>query len=199
MGLNFIYTEGQTPLDEDEKEGLLITSITTHGELNELEQNNIEDAMLWIAARRKKFTVEEVLAEPFIKMLHKRMYGAVWHWAGDFRRTNKNIGVLHYEVPIELRQLIDDCKLWIDNSVFESDELTLRFKHRLVSIHCFANGNGRHSRLMADLMIQKLFKLPVFNWGINRYQTAEARRRYLQALRDADMGDYEPLIGFARS
>ncbi|MBN8653602.1 MAG: mobile mystery protein B [Cytophagales bacterium] len=196
MGLDFEYIEGQTPLDEDEKEGLLIPTITTRGELDEFEQQNIEQAILWSLNRSLK--IETVLTENFIKALHKRMYGSVWKWAGEFRKTDKNIGIDKWQIPTALRALLDDTLYWYVNKTYSPDELTLRFKHRLVSIHCFSNGNGRHSRLMADIIIQKIFKLPVYTWGSTSDQTG-SRSAYLKAIKIADNGNIEPLIDFARS
>ena len=163
MGLNLTYNDGQTPLEEDEKDGLKIKSITTRGELDEFEQQNIEDAIQWSLSR--KFKPEQILTESFIQDLHKRMYGSVWNWAGEYRKTNKNIGVDKFEIPVHLRNLLDDTKYWLAQNVDEPDVLAIRFKHRLVSIHCFPNGNGRHSRMIADIIIEKLYQLPVFSWG----------------------------------
>lgn len=198
MGLNLDYIDGQTPLDEDEKEGLLIPSIATRGELDEFEQQNIEQAVQWTLKRT--FKQEEIFTEPFIKEVHEKMYDEVWAWAGEFRKTNKNIGVDKWQVPLELKALLGDAIYWINNKVYEPDELVVRFKHRLVSIHCFPNGNGRHSRLMADIIIQKVFKLPVFTWGAgDLVHAGDARKKYLDGIKAADNGDYKPLIKFARS
>lgn len=194
------YADGQTPLDEDEKEGLLIPSISTRAELDEAEQRNIEDAIRWTIARRKRFAATEVLTEEFVKELHQRMLGKVWKWAGSFRRSNKNIGVDKYQVGIALRSLLDDCSFWIENSSYPQDEIAVRFKHRIVSIHCFANGNGRHSRLMGDVIIEKILGREVFSWGgKSLIQNSDFRSSYLKALRLADRGDYDPLVTFARS
>ncbi|SEL31575.1 mobile mystery protein B [Chitinophaga rupis] len=200
MGLELQYQEGQTPLDEDEKEDLLIPSITTRGELDEVEQRNIEEAILWTIRRRRKFTPEEILSVAFIKEVHVKMLGGVWAWAGSFRKTNKNIGVDKHLISTDLKMLLDDCKFWIENKTFSEDEIALRFKHRIVSIHCFSNGNGRHSRLMADIIIEKIFGRPVFTWGEkDLVQHSEVRTLYLKALRAADKSNYDLLIQFARS
>lgn len=201
MGLDDLeYKLGQTPLDEDEKDGLLNQFITTRAELDELEQYNIQKAMQWVAARRRKFAAEEVLSEAFIKELHKRMYGEVWAWAGEFRKTNKNIGVDKYQIAVDLKNLLDDCTYWIENGSFPPDEIAIRFKHRLVSIHCFPNGNGRHSRLMADIISEKLFGNAVFSWGgRSLVDEGDTRTTYLQAIWQADGTLYQPLIAFARS
>jgi len=198
MGLDLIYNDGQTPLDEDEKEGLLIKSIATRGELDEFEQKNIEDAIQWSLTRR--FKSEQILSETFILALHKRMYKNVWRWAGEYRKTNKNIGVDKLEIPVALRSLIDDASYWLENNVYEPDEFALRFKHRLVSIHCFPNGNGRHSRMIADIIIEKIYQLPVFSWGSKSLADEnDSRKKYLIAIRKADKGNLDLLLKFARS
>ena len=197
MGLDFIYSPGQTPLDEEEKEGLLIPSIATRGELNEFEQQNIEQAVLWTI--KHAFKPETMFTEAFILSVHQRMYGDVWAWAGQFRKTNKKIGVDKWQIPTELKYLLDDVQYWHKHNTYSPDELVLRFKHRLVAVHCFPNGNGRHSRLMADIMIGKLFRLPVFSWGAASLVSPDATRiRYLAAFKAADKGDIAPLLRFAR-
>ncbi|MCX6207393.1 MAG: mobile mystery protein B [Bacteroidetes bacterium] len=198
MGLELDYIDGQTPLDEEEKEGLLITTIATRGELDEFEQQNIEQAIQWTLTR--KFKEELVFSEGFIREVHKRMYGNVWAWAGDFRKTNKNIGVDFWLIPIELKKLIDDAKHWHEHKTYQQDEFAIRFKHQLVSIHCFPNGNGRHSRLMADIIIEKIFNQPVFSWGTTKLSNeSDNRTTYLKAVKLADKNDYSLLLAFARS
>ncbi|HXB06342.1 MAG TPA: mobile mystery protein B [Puia sp.] len=198
MGLELEYIDGQTPLDEDEKEGLLIKTIATRGELDEFEQQNIEQAIAWTL--RRSFKLESILTEDFVRNVHNRMYGDVWKWAGEFRKTNKNIGVDKWQIPMELKCLLDDTKYWIDYNKDEPDEIAIMFKHRIVSIHCFSNGNGRHSRLMADILIEKVFKRPVFTWGAgNLVKQGNARAAYLAAVKAADAGDMLPLVAFARS
>jgi Fic-DOC domain mobile mystery protein B len=194
------YEEGQTPLDEDEKDGLQLPSVTTRSELDEVEQRNIEEAIRWTMERRRRFTVAEILTEDFVQELHQRMLGGVWKWAGTFRKSDKNIGADKYQIPMELRTLLDDCKFWIEHETFSEDEIAIRFKHRIVSIHCFANGNGRHSRLIADVIIEKIFGRDVFTWGrADLIRGGGFRSTYLQALREADKGNYAPLLKFARS
>ncbi len=198
MGLNINYIEGQTPLSEDEQEGLKIPSITTREELDEFEQLNIEKAIQWTFG--KKLKAEQLFSEKFIKDLHKRMYGDIWKWAGTFRTSEKNIGVKSYLIGIELKQLLDDAVYWTQNKTYNSQEIAIRFKHRLVSIHCFANGNGRHSRLMADLIMEKLYNEKFFSWGSkNLVKATETRTAYIKAVKKADQQDLLPLIAFAKS
>jgi Fic-DOC domain mobile mystery protein B len=198
MGLNINYIEGQTQLDEDEKEGLLLKSITTREELDEFEQQNIEKAIQWTFTRKLK--KEQLLSEKFIRDLHKKMYGDVWKWAGKFRNSEKNIGVKSYLIPIELKSLLDDCQYWIDNNTYGQEEIAIRFKHRLVSIHCFSNGNGRHSRLIADLIMEKIFGKTFFTWGGNNLlKQTDTRKIYIRALKSADNYEIGSLIAFAKS
>lgn len=198
MGLDLDYIDGQTPIDEDEKEGLLIETITTKGELDEFEQQSIEEALQWVFG--KKFKAKEVFTEKFICILHKRMYGHVWAWAGDFRKTNKNIGIDKFQIPMNLKVLCDDALYWIENQTYSPEEIAIRFKHRIVSIHCFPNGNGRHSRMMGDIIIEKIFDQEPFSWGaVNLSKANDSRAAYLKAVKQADQGNYQPLLDFARS
>lgn len=198
MGLNFDYIDGQTPLDEDEKGDLKIKSISTQGELDEFEQLNIEKAVEWTI--HSNFKPENIFTEKFVKDLHRKMYGDVWKWAGEFRKTEKNIGIPWIEIGIELRKLLDDTKYWIENNTFPAEEIAIRFKHRIVSIHCFPNGNGRHSRLMADIITESIFGNEAFSWHqSNMVKANEIRKEYINALKQADNGNIEPLIRFAKN
>lgn len=197
MGLNFRYIDGQTPLSEEEKGGLLVKSITTRGELDELEQLNIEKAVEWTF--KSRFSKEKILSEEFIKSLHKKMFGDVWEWAGVFRKSEKNIGVTWVRISLELRTLLDDAKYWIENETYPPDEIAIRFKHRIVNIHCFPNGNGRHSRLMADIIIESVFGMDVFTWNnSDLVKPDNARKEYIDSIRQADNGSIEPLLEYAR-
>jgi Fic-DOC domain mobile mystery protein B len=197
MGLKIDYSNSQTTLDEDEKEGLLIKSITNRQELDEFEQINIERAIDWTI--RKRFKIDKILTEKFVCKLHRKMFDQTWKWAGEFRKTNKNIGIDKYKIGVELNQLLNDCKFWVTNKIFSPDEIAIRLKHRVVKIHPFPNGNGRLSRLLADVLITHGFNLPAFSWGSKRTDTNKAiRKDYLKALFTADDGNYIPLIEFSR-
>ena len=183
-------------MDEEEKEGLKISSITTQGELDEFEQLNIEKAVEWTI--RSRFKTERVLTEKFVRDLHKRMYGEVWKWAGEFRKSQKNIGVDWTKIPLELKKLLEDTMYWIENNTFSPEEISIRFKHRIVSIHCFPNGNGRHSRMMADIIMETVFGKDVFKWHQSNMVKANlTRKKYIDALKMADNGDIGPLVNFA--
>ena len=198
MGLEINYLDGQTPLSEEELDGLKILSISTREELDELEQFNIEKAIQWTLG--KKIQPKDLLSEKFIKDLHKRMYGEVWKWAGSFRTSEKNLGIKSYLIPVQLKQLLDDAMYWYENQIYSPDEVAVRFKHQLVSIHCFANGNGRHSRLMADLIMEKLYKEPFLPWGgSSLVKSNEKRKEYINAIKIADRQDLSQLIMFAKS
>ncbi|MFN8256349.1 MAG: mobile mystery protein B [Bacteroidales bacterium] len=197
MGLVFENTASQTALDEDEKEGLLVKSITTRYELDEFEQQNIEHAIKW--SMHKLFKVNKILTEKFVCRLHKKMFDQTWKWAGEFRKTNKNIGVDKYRIGIELNQLLSDCRYWVANNTYNADEIAIRLKHRIVKIHPFPNGNGRHSRLLADILVEHGFGKPPFSWGSHHMACSKTvRKEYLDALFQADRENYEPLIKFAR-
>lgn len=186
--------DASTPLTEEEREDLIPSYITLRSELNEAEQANILEAEEWAFARKR-----DVLDEKFLKNLHKRMFGRVWRWAGKFRQSERNIGVDAYRIPNDLRHLLNDCRYWIENRTDDPDEIATRFHHRLVLIHPFPNGNGRHARLATDLMLTALGR-PRFTWGrVNLVDAGETRKAYVAALRAADNHDYKPLQAFVRS
>ena len=190
----FEEPDDATPLTEEEKRGLIPAHITYRRELNEAEQENIARAQDWALNRAR-----DPVNEKFIKDLHGRMLGEVWRWAGDFRTSERNLGIPFYEIPVALRQLLDDTKGWIEYKAYPPDEIAVRFHHRLVQIHAFPNGNGRHARLMADLLVMRLGG-ERFSWGRANLQDASAmRKRYITALQAADKHDIGPLLAFARS
>lgn len=198
MGLNLKYAHGQTPLDEVEKDGLKIKSITTQKELDEFEQLNIEKALEWTIHAR--LNSDRILTEKFIRDLHKKMYSEVWTWAGNFRKTDKNIGIHWTQIGLELKYLLDDTNFWIENKTYAPAEIAIRFKHRLVAIHCYPNGNGRHSRIMADIIIENVFEKEIFSWHeSNMVKADETRKAYISALKNADNGNFSALIKFALS
>ncbi|MEQ8328158.1 mobile mystery protein B [Parvibaculum sp.] len=186
--------DGATPLDPDEREGLRFRHIATRGELNELEQANIQSGLLWLGRRRGG----EVLDERFMRELHRRLFGEVWNWAGEFRRTEKNIGVDPLVIAVELRKLLDDARYWVANATYPPLEAAARFHHRLVAIHLFANGNGRHARIATDIYLEKRFGHPRIDWteGHDLLHTNRRREAYIAALRAADGGEYGPLLAF---
>ena len=194
--MEFNYPEGATPLDPNEIEGLLLTHITTRSELDRWEQDNMNEALAWLEQRKPK----DILNESFMKLLHKRMFGNVWKWAGKFRKSEKNIGVSWVEIAVELKKLCDDAEAWMEFNTYPPDEFAARFHHRLVYIHPFANGNGRHARLMADLILEKLFQSKPFTWGKEVLtKQGESRSAYIKALKCADGYDFSLLMQFVRS
>jgi Fic-DOC domain mobile mystery protein B len=190
----FEQPDDATPLTPEEMRELIPAHISYRHELNEAEQENILRGQDWALSRRR-----ELLSEKFIRDLHKQMLGDVWRWAGNFRATARNLGINHWEIPVALRQLLDDAKTWIEYKSYPPDEIAVRFHHRLVQIHPFPNGNGRHSRLMADMLVMQLGGAR-FTWGSANLQAAgDVRRRYIAALQAADNHDLGPLVAFARS
>lgn len=184
-----------TPLEPGEREGLIPTHVSLKSELNELEQKNIAEADRWAFGRR-----HYILRDRFLKGLHRRMFNKVWKWAGKYRTTERNLGVKPFLIETELRQAIDDAKYWIEHKSYPPDEIAIRFHHRIVSIHPFPNGNGRWSRLVADLLIKELGGTR-FTWGggADLRASGKARDDYIAALRAADNHDFGPLLAFARS
>jgi Fic-DOC domain mobile mystery protein B len=190
----YVVEDGDTALTPEEQEGLIPTYITTRGELNEAEQRNIAAGAIWASRRRR-----EVLDEAFLRTLHKRMFGDVWRWAGAYRTTAKNIGVDAWKIATDLQGLLGDARYWVEHDTYPADEIAARFHHRLVLIHPFPNGNGRHSRLAADLLAVQLGR-DRLTWGrANLTNAGDMRECYIAALRAADHHDIGPLLEFVRS
>ena len=188
----FTSDDNSTPLTPEERDGLKPKWVTLRSELNELETRNILDAEVWLASHK----VGDILNDTFLMKLHKKMFGQVWKWAGEYRLTERNIGVAPYQIPIKLKALFDDVKFWIEHNVFSHLEIAVRLHHRLVLIHPFPNGNGRISRLMADLLM-RYFGEPELYWGEgNLTDITDLRKRYIDALHAADSGNYSELIQF---
>ena len=194
--LDLQYPEGATPIDPDEAQGLLPSNITTRGELDRWEQENIIEAMIWLDKTKPK----DILNEQFIKKLHNRMFCNVWDWAGQFRKSDKTIGGEWYQVPMLLSDLLDDTLLWIKLKKESNDEIAVRFHHRLLLVHPFPNGNGRHARLMTDLLLENILNCSRFSWGSEDLsKTGNIRKRYIEALHHADKSDYKLLLQFVRT
>ncbi len=196
MAIDLDEQDGQTPLDPDEKAGLIPEHLTTKGDLNDWEQENILRAVRWL----KRARAPDVLSERFCRMLHAKMFDLTWSWAGTFRKSDKNIGCDWTQVAVRLNGLFGNARWWVDNATFPPDEIAARFHRDLVWIHPFPNGNGRHSRMMADALLRSLGQ-PAFSWGSSGDLVAanDVRARYLAALRAADQGEYQQLLTFARS
>lgn len=187
--------DANTPLTAEEREQLIPSYITLRSELNEAEQINITEANRWLARARSV----DVFDDDFLRGLHRRMFGEVWKWAGQYRTSERNIGIEAYRIPMEVRQLLGDVLYWVENETYPPDEIAVRFSHRLVSIHPFPNGNGRLSRLVADVLVMQLGQ-PRFTWGrANLVDPGETRKAYVKALQAADAGDIALLLEFARS
>lgn len=221
--MKFEYAVGATPLDSDEAVGLIPDHINTQGELNEWEQANILEAELWL--NRFSFNipaigdnvsswdygvtgqyhgsnyldVNNLLDIAFIQQVHKRMFGKTWDWAGKFRKSNKNIGIEWINIPVQLKILLDDVVYQMANQSYEIDEIAVRLHHRLVVVHPFSNGNGRHARCITDLFLRACGQ-PKFLWGQGSlYENSLPREQYIKALKLADQHDYNALLKFARS
>ena len=185
-------SDGATPLDPDEVEGLIPTHITTLEERNEWEQANIVRAEFWAFAQPKR----GIPSSAFVRELHRRMFDQTWTWAGQFRITDKNIGVPRETISVALHDLCENVKFWLDGQVYQVDEAAARFHYHLAHIHPFPNGNGRHARLMTDVLLVSL-QQQRFSWGRSDLrQPGAVRLEYITTLQAADAGDFQPLLDF---
>ncbi|PKQ15167.1 MAG: cell filamentation protein Fic [Actinobacteria bacterium HGW-Actinobacteria-7] len=200
--VHFDEPEGATPLEPDDLAGLIPTWVATREDLNAAEQANIAKALLWAESKGGPHSLDALLSEGTMRSLHTRMFGEVWKWAGHYRRHNTNIGTDWPHISAQLQDLLADVLVQTSDREklpWPPDELAVRFHHRLVVIHPFPNGNGRHARLAADLLVAELGE-PSFTWGAKDLGASGAvRRAYLDALRHADREqNFVPLVEFAR-
>jgi Fic-DOC domain mobile mystery protein B len=199
--LNHKLADGNTPIRPEDVEHL-IPKISTMGELNEYETLNILDAQKW-AFNARVMSSMNPLEEHYVRLLHKKMFDQVWKWAGAYRLHELSIGCDPFELTQRIPQLLGNTTYWLDHNTFPVDECLIRFHHQLVSrIHAFNNGNGRHARMMTDVVAVKRGR-PDFTWGAGTNLAAEdvGRATYLAALRalDENENNVRPLLDFARS
>lgn len=195
MTINLDEPEGATPLTPDELEGLKVKTISTRGELNQLESENIIQGLTWLSRLPKRV---DILTDDFARELHRRLYGDVWAWAGQYRLTDKNIGVQVWTISSEMRNCLNDVKIWIERGVYPPLEAAARLHHRLVWIHPFPNGNGRWSRVMADALLERLDDSCFIDWAGDTDLSVDSahRQTYIRALRAADNYEFGPLVDF---
>lgn len=195
--MKFEYVEGATPIDPEEAQGLIPKNIMLQSEPNEWEQSNILEAEIWLF--RQKLSCDKFATIEFMRKSPHKMFDKTWRWAGQFRLSDKNIGVCWTQISSKLKNLCDDLIYQVLNNTYPTDEIAIRFHHRLVSIHCFPNGNGRHARIMTDFLLHTLGQ-EKFTWGSkDLLRATESRKSYIAALRQADIGRYDSILSFARS
>jgi len=189
---------GQTPLTEEEKLQLR-PSLSTRAELNAAERLNIHAARLW-ALRKAVLRRDDLLTDAFARELHRRMFNQVWRWGGKYRTSDRNLGWESHRIPEGMRVLLDDARYWEQHKTHPPVEIAVRVHHRMVVIHPWPNGNGRHARLLADILVAARGQ-PALTWGasLDLAQPGLARRQYIAALKSADQNDYAPLLTFASS
>ena len=194
----FQEPDDATPLDPEKRADLLQSWITNRNDLNEAEQENIVKGAAW-ARRQRGSKPADLLTDDYIRTLHKQMFGDVWKWAGKYRQNELNIGIAPNRLPAEMPAMLDDVRFWVDHKTYSPDEIAARLHHRLTQIHAFPNGNGRHARMMADLLVERLGG-KAFSWGGGSLtDIGTLRTKYVAALKAADGHNIKPLLAFVRS
>ena len=187
-----------TPLTEEERREL-IPSITTRAELNQFERFNINEARVW-AMKPRGLRRDDLLTDSFARELHRRMFNRVWRWAGCYRDTERNLGWAVPRLTEGVHNALADAQAQLEHAVYLSPEVAVRLHHQLVVIHPWPNGNGRHARLMADIIVaERGGKELTWGAGVDLEVAGNVRQRYIEAVRQADQGNFAPLLVFARS
>lgn len=191
--------EGATPLSPDDMLGLKHKHVDTREQLNELEAANILQGQIW-ASTLKKPTLDSIFDRAFVTNLHKALFGDVWEWAGIFRQRQLNIGIDPKNIPVDLHNFLEDAKCWVEFKHYDNLELSARIQHRLVQIHPFVNGNGRHSRIFTDIVRVYLLGEKPMKWAYAKLEDlTEERSSYITGLRKADEGDFSVFIKYLQS
>jgi Fic-DOC domain mobile mystery protein B len=193
----FDTPEHATPFDAD---GLLLNDVQTLADLNAAESEGIMAARTRHLGRRKN-PKRSWLTDTYIRKVHQDMFHKIWSWAGEYRTLNVQPGIPFHRIASEVGLLCRDSESW--NTQTENPipvlERAARLHHRLVQIHPFRNGNGRHARLMADILLRS-HGHPLPNWPYSEMmqEGTSPRKDYILALKAADQGDYEPLVTYTR-
>ena len=186
------HIDGCTPILDFS--GIKLDWVQTIDQLNLVEAENILKAykkyfLRPLNYKNKWFTLS------FLKRVHLEMFGNIWKWTGLFRKTTTNIGTKPHLIPSELALLCEDVKFWPESSSIDVLQQSIRIHHRLVKIHPFINGNGRHARFIADLFLHTLnAKRPL--WPNDLEKEGKSRKVYISALKEADRGSYDLLYEF---
>ena len=189
-------TNEAKPLNPSILKDLIPSHIASQAELDRWEQDNINDALAWIEKR----TPKNILSEAFLRQFHMKMFCHTWRWAGKLRQTEMNPGAPFARISVQLKLLCDDVQYWIEEQSFEPDGIAARFHHRLIYIRPFSNGNGRHARLVTDLLLEKVLHRPLFTWGqASLAKTGQDRIMYVESLQSANQTSYQSLLEFVRS
>jgi len=188
-----LFTEdipGATPIDD--VSGLIPTHISTRSELNEWETANILKAVKYHLSEKRKLTINI----QWLKKLHKEMFGESWKWAGKFRQRNLSLGIDWHNINDQIKALVDDIAYWRKNNSLSIFEQSIRIHHRLVKIHPFENGNGRHARLVSDIYLYNNNESRPIWPSDELIEKSNIRDKYISALKDADSGNYSTLKHF---
>lgn len=193
--------EGATPIEAEDLEGLIPLFVATRADLNQVEYENIAKALPWAEQQARRLGPLRLLDYPFLFALHQRMFGDVWTWAGTKRRRETNVGVTPHQILAQVKQALDDARVWHEQDLFSVDERAARIHYRLVSVHPFPNGNGRCTRLIADLYLRSVGAVP-FSWGARMGRLdheSQSRKAYIWAVEHAAADECASLVAFARS
>jgi len=196
MTTRFEFPEGATPISDCS--GLIPTWVHNLNDLNRVEAENIMNAQRKyfrapVNDPKNWFQVDE------LKNIHRAMFGEVWEWAGMYRQSVTSVGIKPILIPAKLAELCHEVLYWFQYPVeLTFVEMAARIHHRVVFIHPFENGNGRFSRLVADRFLLALrCAYPI--WPDHLNKDSGTRKDYISTLKNADKGNYEPLVDYMKS
>ena len=182
---------GETPVLEDHLDDLLPAIRDLMGEsptsavVYDLEQgiqrSVSQEVVADVLAGRR--VVDDLLTDHYVRDLHARLYRPIWSWAGKFRRRELNIGVAPEQIAVELRTSLDGIRhRWVSTSDWTARQLGIAVHAEVVRIHPFTDGNGRTTRLLADLV----FLVAQDGPGRQQYDWDLDKQGYITSLRAYD-------------
>ena len=181
---------GETPIPGDELAALVphvidtLAAPITRADIYDLESAVLQDVTetQLAAALDGSLTLDDLLNDYFLRDLHTQLYGDIWMWAGRWRQYEVNIGVAPEHIAVELRSAMGNIGYrWERAADWTPRELGVAVHAEAVRVHPFTDGNGRTTRLLADLVFiaaQDPAELQ-YDWNIDK-------RGYIEHLREFD-------------
>lgn len=192
---------GETLLTEEERDALtaeareILDEPIRKDDLYDLEQLIQDEVADDLVAEivDGALTISELLTDHFVRELHRRLYGPVWEWGGRQRSRESNIGIAPQRIAVELRHSLDDLRYqWEHATGVTPRYLGIAAHAALVHIHPFVDGNGRLTRLLADLLF-----LAAQDESVLAYDWEIDRRTYIRLLGEYDRTRIpNPLVEF---
>ena len=197
---------GETLATDDERAALpseareLLGDPVRKADLYDLEQqiqSQVADDLLGLVLDGT-LSVTDLLNDHFVRELHRRMYAPVWTWGGRQRSRETNIGIAPGQISVAFRDALQDLRYrWETAHDLTARELGISAHAALVHVHPFVDGNGRTTRLLADLVFvsaQDEDVMLAYDWEFDRDSYIRRLREYDQTRDASALIDFVPVV-----